>query len=841
MQTSVSRRRSLFTLLACAVIALLVFLVYSATGATIGGGTVVMPLDDAYIHFQYAHQIAVGQPYVYNPGLPPTSGATSFLYPYLLAVGDWLGLRGLSLGWWAMGIGAAALALAAWLIYRIVLLAAPYGLALAFAVAFLLDGWIDWHFMSGMETGLAILFALLTVYAVLARRFRLSILGMTLLALIRPEGGLLALIAAGIVLAQALRDAPIKGRWGIAPRWSWRRQWLLLLIPVAAIGVQPLVNLLLTHSLVASGNAAKSLFGIIPPDMSVIAGRIVDNFVRMWREFLTGYFYVFAMALIGWAALVLDKRYRLTAVMIALWLLVGTAAISTLDTAFWHFKRYQMPLIALFFPLAGWGWAFVYTRLRRRLRRIEPLRLAFVLAIFGVLIAVSISSLLYNTLLFVSNYGLNVGYVVAQPLQMARWLAANTPEDARVAVHDVGTLRYVGGRTTIDIVGLTTPDAATYWRNGPGSVGEFIERQRPDYIASYGEGHGYGLGYLQHTDLYAETLASFTVALDPANNVALAAATQGVYRPNWAAADRALMPAALPEVLPDDFADASVVDSIDVADIASEEAHAYQWREDRPASGFPTEYNQFNTVGCQADACAQPVMDGGRRINGEESFTLSVRPNEDVILVTRLHPGDAGTFDVYANDQLVGTRVIPSLPGSWLEVPTLIPAALVSAQTRIRIVPHTDGDYQPYYHWAYQRNLPARAAVTPSGAAQMTFQDGAIRVIEQSIQADGSGVHLTLGWESDGTAQGDYKVFVHLLDDAGAIAGQNDVRPGNGSLPPGNWLPGRFFDTIDVSAPPGRYHVEYGLYDPVTLTRLQPQGDGATPEGSVNLGEVEVK
>ena len=55
--------------------------------------------------------------------------------------------------------------------------------------------------MSGMETGLAILFALLTFYAVLARRFRLSVLGMTLLALIRPEGGLLALIAALIVLA----------------------------------------------------------------------------------------------------------------------------------------------------------------------------------------------------------------------------------------------------------------------------------------------------------------------------------------------------------------------------------------------------------------------------------------------------------------------------------------------------------------------------------------------------------------------------------------------------------------------------------------------------------------
>ena len=100
-----------FYLAAVRWLALLVLLVYATMSANIGGGQVVMPLDDAYIHFQYAHQIAVGQPYVYNPGLPPTSGATSFLYPYLLALGDLLGFRGLNLGLWAMGIGAAALAI----------------------------------------------------------------------------------------------------------------------------------------------------------------------------------------------------------------------------------------------------------------------------------------------------------------------------------------------------------------------------------------------------------------------------------------------------------------------------------------------------------------------------------------------------------------------------------------------------------------------------------------------------------------------------------------------------------------------------------------------------------
>ncbi|MCC6803244.1 MAG: hypothetical protein IT319_10190 [Anaerolineae bacterium] len=855
LQTGVSRRRSLFILLICVALALLVFAFYYTISRSQGGGQVVMPLDDAYIHFQYAHQIAVGQPYVYNPGLPPTSGATSFLYPYLLAVGDLLGFRGLNLGVWAMQIGAAGLALSAWLVYRIIVLAAPTWLAGIFAVVFALDGWIAWHFMSGMETGLVILFTLLTLYVVLARRLRLGVLAMTLLALIRPEGGLLAVIAAVMLLLQAWRDAPVKGsggfaRLGIPPRWTWRREWLLLLIPALAVGVQPLVNLLVTGSAVASGNAAKSLFGIIPFDFGAIIGRVLANFARMWHEFGSDYVYVSGAAVVGMAALALDKRYRLAALMLMLWLLAGTAAISTLDTAFWHFKRYQMPLIALFFPLAGWGWAWLYVRLRRAVGRLPRPQTWLALAAWVIVMLASLSIVPYTALAFLSNHALNVGYVVAQPLQMARWLAANAPDDARVAVHDVGTMRYVGGRTTIDIVGLTTPGAAAYWRNGPGSVGEFIERERPDLIASYGEGHGLGLGYLQRTDLYAETLASSTVDLDPVNNVALAAPTQGIYRPDWTAADRALLPSALTEILRGvpSLEAYSLVDAIDVADIDSEADHAYEWRNDHAAGSFPTEYYEFANVACRGDTCGLPIMDGGRRINGVESFTIRARPGEDVILITRIHPADAGTFDVYADDQFVGTRVIPPLPGSWLEVPTLIPAQYVTAEMRIRIVPRTDGDYMPYYHWAMQWNPAYVDSEMPPSVTVVTFQDGAIRIIDagisQVLEDDGTRkAGALIGWESNGQPHGDYKVFMHLLNADGSIAAQADERPGMGGLPPANWLPWRFSDTITAEVTPGHYQVEIGLYDPLTLERLTPSGSGLeiTPNNSIIIGEVEVK
>ena len=207
--------------------AVLVFAAYVSTSTSAGGGAPIMPLDDAYIHFQYAHSIASGQPYAYNAGLPPTSGATSFLYPYLLAVGDLLGLRGLNLGYWAMGLGALALAASAWLVIQIAEHYAPRWLAIAAGMLFALSGDMSWHFMSGMETGIVVLFALLTLYAVLRRDLRLTVISATLLTLIRPEGGMLALIAAAAFVMQALRDMPERGRFGIPPIRSWRRGWLL--------------------------------------------------------------------------------------------------------------------------------------------------------------------------------------------------------------------------------------------------------------------------------------------------------------------------------------------------------------------------------------------------------------------------------------------------------------------------------------------------------------------------------------------------------------------------------------------------------------------------------------
>ena len=71
-------------------------------------------LDDAYIHFQYARAIAEGHPFRFQAGEPATSGATSLLWPALLAPFWSLGFRGEAILWPAWALSFVALGALAW-------------------------------------------------------------------------------------------------------------------------------------------------------------------------------------------------------------------------------------------------------------------------------------------------------------------------------------------------------------------------------------------------------------------------------------------------------------------------------------------------------------------------------------------------------------------------------------------------------------------------------------------------------------------------------------------------------------------------------------------------------
>ncbi len=106
--------------------------------------------------------------------------------------------------------------------------------------------------------------------------------------------------------------------------------------------------------------------------------------------------------------------------------------------------------------------------------------------------------------------------------------------------------------------------------------------------------------------------------------------------------------------------------------------------------------------------------------------------------------------------------------------------------------------------------------------------------IGKSTAAPGEVIPVDLRWRGLRSMGEDYTVFVHLVGPDGALHGQADSWPVQGSYPTSEWSPGEeVIDPhevrLDADAPAGRYRVEVGWYLLETMQRLQVVGEGDAP------------
>lgn len=106
----------------------------------------------------------------------------------------------------------------------------------------------------------------------------------------------------------------------------------------------------------------------------------------------------------------------------------------------------------------------------------------------------------------------------------------------------------------------------------------------------------------------------------------------------------------------------------------------------------------------------------------------------------------------------------------------------------------------------------------------------------------GGEMALTLYWQAQQRVAGRFKVFVHLVNEAGQIAAQSDAIPAGGEAPTESWLPREVVvDRHSLRLPgAGRYRLLVGMYDPISGQRLPAQdvAQGSLPENAVPLEEV---
>ena len=116
----------------------------------------------------------------------------------------------------------------------------------------------------------------------------------------------------------------------------------------------------------------------------------------------------------------------------------------------------------------------------------------------------------------------------------------------------------------------------------------------------------------------------------------------------------------------------------------------------------------------------------------------------------------------------------------------------------------------------------------------------AIRLWGYGIEGEvrpGSELAVTLVWHSELALEGDYRVFLHLMDESGELLGQVDGVPVDWTRPTSSWRLGEFIVDryvlpIDSEAPAGVAYLWTGMYDPDGSGRLlvQNPAEGQPPD-----------
>jgi hypothetical protein len=447
-------------------------------------GVFGFPLDDPWIHLQFARTLREFGSFSYFRNEMVTSGSTAPLYTLLLAAGFLLTDNEMILSYVLGVFSHAALAVGTILISKRLFNNDPipaFGAALLVA----LEPRLVHASVSGMETGL---FAALLVAAYLAYEARSPVwLGISLGCALwtRPEAILFAAVLAAdhtVRGVQRKRTAALHGRHHRAGGEAQpaavtglpahlKTAGLILAAMGAAYAVW---NLMLSGSILPNTYAAK---------VKYYAGGSSDYF----REFMTfvsaGPRAVFAvLCALGVAGTILDvKRRRSQELLVpVLWTAVLAGAYALTIPHLYQEGRYLMPALPFMALLSVKGvqmiarWVGVRIPVLARDEWSKPFTAALLV---GVLLSSSTGFFRQA-----GTYAALTQYIGQRQVRTARWIAGNLPADAVVATHDIGAIGYYSGRRVVDMVGLVSPGMIRHIGDFDG-LGRFLVSQGVTHLA----------------------------------------------------------------------------------------------------------------------------------------------------------------------------------------------------------------------------------------------------------------------------------------------------------------------------------------------------------------------
>jgi hypothetical protein len=264
-----------------------------------------------------------------------------------------------------------------------------------------------------------------------------------------------------------------------------------------------------------------------------------------------------------------------------------------------------------------------------------------------------------------------------QQVALGRWAHEALSDEARIGVNDTGAIAYFGGRRTFDVVGLTTKTEGPYWVAGSASRFEHYERLM---ATAAGELPTHFIVYPQWMDMpcvLGTPLQEATVT----DSTILGGQTMRAYVADWSALGSGERPWSTT---------AASVDVLDVADLDSERAHAYDlyWAHDQE------EVLKDGTAPNGA-----PVVDGGRGRRVLDRFDVHLHPGVAAHGIVRMDGTIGAQVHLLVGGQPIGTFDVDDV--DWTERSFEIPASLAAETTHfeLRVYGAPKSYVTTYHYW----------------------------------------------------------------------------------------------------------------------------------------------
>ncbi len=443
------RYRFIILLVILAAGAVMAYVIISHASSVNGSNG--FPLDDPWIHLQFARNFHDFGTFSYFRREMVTAGSTSPLYTFLLAIGFVYKLDEMMMSYI---LGILFLALSGWYIFRIAswqMGSAMMGLGAALLLV--LEPRIQWAALSGMETTLFIFLLLGTLYHYQAKHPILFGAFAGLLIWSRPEAVILYGVLAADLLYHQYVVPRVRKRGKSSEPVESPLAWLKrsVLIGGAIAGLYLLFNLSLSGSIFPNTFAAK---------LAYYGRGAATGFPSSVYHFLSdGHMVVAAiLALIGLSAITASIIRRRTQPHLAVLLFpVGLFLAYWMKLPYLYQEgRYMMPLLPFIILLALYGVKMIVSAEWGGSRVLRKWNLAVVLPL-GLIVVMA-------TMFGMSAYAKRVEYaatckyITDRQVKTGRWLLNNTPKNAVIATHDIGAVAFYSRRKIVDMVGLVSPE-----------------------------------------------------------------------------------------------------------------------------------------------------------------------------------------------------------------------------------------------------------------------------------------------------------------------------------------------------------------------------------------------